>query len=668
EQAGHPIVEYSRFKDEETWKAKFLSREDESRLLREACPLVRSGNQYRFVHKSLLEYCFTRAVFDPQASSPTILGTSAARRGSVSSMFSFEGQTAPEGCDIIKRQTMLNCPLGWRSFVDEPSILQFLAERVQQEPSFKQQLLMMIEHSKADKDGRIAASNAITILVRAGIQFIVTDSRGIQVPGADLSYGIFEEAQLQGADVRKANFHNIWPRQADLSDSKMSGVRFGEWPYLQEDSGLWCLAYSPDGKSLAAGFEDHSIIVYETMTWTKLNTIRGHRDIVYAVAYSPAGHRIASGSWDRTVRLWDPQTGAGVLTIDSQSQAVTAVVFSPSGHQIASGSFDNIVQLRDAQTGTLELTLTGHTEAVMSVAYSPSGHQIASASMDKTVQLWDAQSGVSKAVLTEHTEGVESVAFSPNGHQLASCACDRAVRLWNAQTGASLSVMRGHSDIVTNVTFSPSGHQIASGSTDKTVRIWDVESGTCSLILAGHTAEVWTVAYSSTGHRIASCSEDGTVRLWDVISGECLTTMNDVDSLINWLVWRESDAGSYLAPCNRENAVRMCWVTEEEGKPCSSLQWSSPHGSLYVKDANIQNVHGLNRMQIQLLKQRDVVGVPTSPISIRTVGKKVITMTAVKWFSKVPKAKLLDDLAKDPFAGEAEPEVPRKGGELAVVE
>ncbi|KAF9943806.1 hypothetical protein BGZ70_005397, partial [Mortierella alpina] len=82
EQAGHPIVEYSRFKDEETWKARFFSREDESRLLREACPLIRSGNQYRFVHKSLLEYCFARAVFDPQASPSSFSGPSVTRRSS----------------------------------------------------------------------------------------------------------------------------------------------------------------------------------------------------------------------------------------------------------------------------------------------------------------------------------------------------------------------------------------------------------------------------------------------------------------------------------------------------------------------------------------------------------------------------------------------------------
>ncbi|KAF9271874.1 hypothetical protein BGZ68_002944, partial [Mortierella alpina] len=74
EQAGLPIVEHSRFKDGNTWKAEFFSREDENRLLREACPLARNGNQHRFVHKSLLEYCLARAVFDPQASSPSLSG------------------------------------------------------------------------------------------------------------------------------------------------------------------------------------------------------------------------------------------------------------------------------------------------------------------------------------------------------------------------------------------------------------------------------------------------------------------------------------------------------------------------------------------------------------------------------------------------------------------
>ncbi|KAF9974311.1 hypothetical protein BGZ75_000886, partial [Mortierella antarctica] len=492
EQAGHPIVEYSRFKDSDTWKAEFFCREDENRrLLREACPLVRSGNQYRFVHKSLLEYCFTRAVFDPQANSLSPSGSRMTRRGSVGSMFSFDGYEAPEECELLTQQAVLNSPLGWKSFVDEPSILQFLAERVQQEHSFKQQLLMMIEHSKNDNDGRMAAVNAITILVRAGVQFIGADLRGIRIPGADLSYGMFEGAQLQGADMRKANLHNISLRQADLSNVKMTSARFGEWPYLQEDRGLECLAYSPDGKSLATGFKNHQdVVIYETVTWTKTRTLLGGRGNVNALAYSLDGQRIASGGSDNKLRLWNSQTGESVLTIDGHTRAIIAVVFSPSGRHIASSGWDMAVRLWDAQTGTLELTLTGHNVWVNSVAYSPNGLQIASASGDNTLRLWDSQTGAPGPIITGHTDAVCSVAYSPSGHHIVSGSDDKTVRVWNTQSGSLAFTLPGHGGSIESVAYSPSGHQIASSSWDMTVRLWDAQTGAPGPVLTGHTEPV----------------------------------------------------------------------------------------------------------------------------------------------------------------------------------
>ncbi|KAF9277151.1 hypothetical protein BGZ68_009504, partial [Mortierella alpina] len=113
-------------------------------------------------------------------------------------------------------------------------------------------------------------------------------------------------------------------------------------------------------------------------------------------------------------------------------------------------------------------------------------------------------------------------------------------------------------------------------------------------------------------------------------------SLNDVDTSVNWLAWRESDAGSYIVTGNDENTVRMWRVTEEEDKLCFHLQWSSPHSSLNVKDANIQNADGLNRMQIQLLRQRGVVGEPIPPLSMRAAGEKLISMvSAVNRLSKV---------------------------------
>jgi uncharacterized protein YjbI with pentapeptide repeats len=98
----------------------------------------------------------------------------------------------------------------------------FLVERVQKEPTFKQQLLAYIEHSKKDKKVAHGSSNAITILVRAGVQFIGTDLRGIRIPGADLSYGLFDSVQLQDSDLRKVDIRGAWPRGTDLSRANIS--------------------------------------------------------------------------------------------------------------------------------------------------------------------------------------------------------------------------------------------------------------------------------------------------------------------------------------------------------------------------------------------------------------------------------------------------------------
>ncbi|KAF9576645.1 hypothetical protein EC968_006993 [Mortierella alpina] len=498
EQNGLPTVEYSCFEDRNTWKAEFFSHKVKCRLLREACPLVCNGNQHRFVHKSLLEYCFTLVVFDPQERSLTPPRPSVTRRGSVSSMFSFEGETTTEECGLIKPQEEFNSPLGWRSFLDEHSILQFLAERAQQEPHFKEQLLLMIERSKTDKGGRIAAANAITILVRAGMHFIGADLRGIRILDADLSFGMFEGAQLQGADLRKVNFSNTWLRQADLSDSQMVGVRFGEWPYLQEDVTLRSFAYSQDGKSLAAGLITGKIVIYDTVTWTSTRTLLGHTSAVYTIAYSKEGHRIASGGLDKIICLWDSKSGPTVLFIDV-SYVVETVLFSPNGLQIASYSWDRVVRLWDAQTGALDF---GSTEpaSIHCLAYSPNGNQIALGCSDGMIRFRDTQSGAPGPIsIGPGTASVRSIAYSPDGRHIATGSTDKTVRLWDTQTGSLGLTLIGHSDTVSNLAYSPSGHQIASGSEDKTVRLWDAQTGMPGAILSGHLQSVKQVSYSPSG-------------------------------------------------------------------------------------------------------------------------------------------------------------------------
>lgn len=108
----------------------------------------------------------------------------------------------------------------------------------------------------------------------------------------------------------------------------------------------------------------------------------------YSVAFSPNGRTLAAGCENGTVMLWDTASGTEIRALQDRSSSVLSVAFGPDSRIIALGNWDDRIRIWDVASGTEKRILQGHSDLVSSVAFSPDGRTLASGSWDGTIRLW----------------------------------------------------------------------------------------------------------------------------------------------------------------------------------------------------------------------------------------------------------------------------------------
>ncbi len=176
-----------------------------------------------------------------------------------------------------------------------------------------------------------------------------------------------------------------------------SGVRFWDLATRAELAPLRLplrsarvVAFSPDGRRLAAGGDDPKVVIVDANSGELLAELSGFTGRIQSVVFSPDGRQILTAGQDPTLRLWDSETGRLVRTFAGHSLEVLAAIFHPDGTRIASGGHDRSICVWDTATGEELVRLPGHSSYVFSLAFSPDGETLVSGSGDSTVRLWDA--------------------------------------------------------------------------------------------------------------------------------------------------------------------------------------------------------------------------------------------------------------------------------------
>ncbi|KAG6894392.1 hypothetical protein C0992_006292, partial [Termitomyces sp. T32_za158] len=245
--------------------------------------------------------------------------------------------------------------------------------------------------------------------------------------------------------------------------------------------------FSPDGKLLATGSEDHQIRIWNIAKKRIRTIFSGHTQAIYSLDFSLDGRFIISGSGDKTVRIWDMHDKSSKVLNDAytvnkdededEDEGFISAVISPNGQLVAVSSLDETIRIWDVATGVLIKRLQGHKDTVYSIAFTPDGRGLVSGSLDKTLKYWD---------ITALTAGWDDDMLLKKP---VECTMDFV--------GHKVGVSSGHwrrvdlqQDYVLSVSVSHDGQWVVSGSKDRRVQFWDMRNATLQFVLQGHTNSV----------------------------------------------------------------------------------------------------------------------------------------------------------------------------------
>jgi WD40 repeat protein len=155
----------------------------------------------------------------------------------------------------------------------------------------------------------------------------------------------------------------------------------------------------PDGRTLAAG-DRRGAAFWDARSGERRADLLGHYADVESLAFSPDGKTLAASGEDRTVKLWDLALKRPRATLRGHDRAVLCLAYAPGGGSVASGDEGGAVKVWDAVNGTPVAVFVAHASPVTSLTFSPDGGTIATGSgwgdSETTygeVKFWDARDG-----------------------------------------------------------------------------------------------------------------------------------------------------------------------------------------------------------------------------------------------------------------------------------
>ena len=345
--------------------------------------------------------------------------------------------------------------------------------------------------------------------------------------------------------ARKRIVHRVWIR-----DIKQNTTR----PEIEVPAvDLYCLAFSPDGATLATGGYAGSVQLWDIGTGDCLATLKLGSSAVRSLAFAPDGTVLAVSEERKGTRLWN-LAQARETFLANPLTSMSAPVFSPDARLMAVNSLVGQVVLWDRATGQKRLTAHG-----AGVAFAPDSRSLAVTGSDGgTLEMIDTETG-SELWKTESgwSQG-RRVAFSPNGKTIISDQ-GGVLRFFDAATGRErLGSNEAHEGGVSFVRYTPDGRLILTAADDGTVRLWEAASGR-QIRVIHEDGRVHALALSQDGKRLATGVRQPVERvsIWDLETGRKRQDWPEHGAIVGAEALAFSTDGETLLAFDRDQVLRV---------------------------------------------------------------------------------------------------------------